>query len=112
MSQAAPTDATQGGGSPARNPQTLEREQAPQQPSTSRPLLLLLLQNEDWSAFIGKKRSWQHLAKGVLNRLARDVLQLRDIKWVKEDADLLNNRLQTRRAQGIRTTNDTSAARF
>ena len=62
------------------------------------------LQNADWSAFTGKKRSWQHLAKGVINRLAMDVLQLRDIKRVKEYADLLNNRLQTRRAQGIRTS--------
>ena len=45
---------------------------------------LTALQSADWSAFTGKKRSWQHLAKGVLNRLARDILQLRDIKRVRE----------------------------
>ena len=41
------------------------------------------LQNAYWSAFSGKKRSWQHLAVDVLNRLARDIIQLRDIKRVR-----------------------------
>ena len=64
------------------------------------------LERADFSA-IGRKMSWAHLAEAVLRRLAGDALQMKDIRAVSERADLLHNRLETRRAEKIRTTQST-----
>ena len=68
------------------------------------------LERADFSAFDNKKMSWAALAKKCATRLAGDVLQLRDINAVSERVDLLHHRSDVRRAQGVRTTNDTQQA--
>ena len=63
----------------------------------------------DFRAF-GKRLTWVKLADGCIARLATDLLELRDVKSVREDADLLRRRLETRRASGVRTPACTQSA--
>ena len=68
------------------------------------------LKREDFSAF-GRRLSWVKLADGVVERLATDLLELEDVRGVKERADLLRRRLEARReVQGIRTPSRTQTA--
>ena len=67
---------------------------------------LAALGRQDFSVF-GKKQSWVQLATGCVQRLAADLLLLTDIRETLERCDLLNNRLETRRAAKIRTPNET-----
>ena len=67
------------------------------------------LERADFSA-IGRKMSWAHLAEGCLRRLGGDVLQMKDLGPVSERVDLLHHRLETRKAEKIRTTQSTQDA--
>ena len=63
----------------------------------------------DFRAF-GKRLTWVKLADGCIARLATDLLELRGVRSVREDADLLRRRLETRRAAGVRTPMCTQSA--
>ena len=67
------------------------------------------LERADFST-IGRKMSWAHLAEGCLRRLGGDVLQMKDLRAVSERVDLLHHRLETRKAENIRTTQSTQDA--
>ena len=66
------------------------------------------LERADFSAFEGKKLSWAHLAKGCVARISSQLLQLSSLREASENADLLHHRLESRRAQSVRTTNETA----
>ena len=66
------------------------------------------LERADYSAFEGKKLSWAHLAKGCVARISSQLLQLSSLREASENADLLHHRLESRRTQSVRTTNETA----
>ena len=68
------------------------------------------LEGADFQAFNGRKKSWQELAQGCITYMARLLVQLRSVQDVKERADLLHHRLESRRSQGVRTTLPTQDA--
>ena len=61
------------------------------------------LERADFSAFEGKKLSWAHLAKGCVARISSQLLHLSSLREASENADLLHHRLESRRAQSVRT---------
>ena len=61
------------------------------------------LQRADFEAF-GRRLSWVKLADGCVHRLSSDLLQLQHVRDVRERADLLRRRLETRKAAGQRRT--------
>ena len=63
----------------------------------------------DFSAF-KRKYSWQELAQGVIDSLARSLLELDDVVETSERAHLLWHRLEARRDAGVRTTRETQDA--
>ena len=67
------------------------------------------LSRQNFSAF-GKKQSWIQLANGCITRLAADMLSLDSIGETAERCMLLHDRLQTRKAERIRTPNEAQSA--
>ena len=67
------------------------------------------LSNADFSAF-KCKLSWQELAQGVIESIARSLLELEDVLETYGRAQLLWQRLESRRDAGVRTTNETRDA--
>ena len=67
------------------------------------------LAKADFSAF-ERKLSWQELAQGVIESLARSLLELEDVPETAERAHLLWHRLEARRDVGVRTTKETQDA--
>ena len=67
------------------------------------------LAKADFSAF-ERKLSWQELAQGVIDSLARSLLELEDVPETAERAHLLWHRLEARRDVGVRTTKETQDA--
>lgn len=68
------------------------------------------LSRADFSAFKARKYSWQELAQGVIESLARSLLELEDVAETSERAQLLWHRLEARRDAGVRTTRETQDA--
>ena len=68
------------------------------------------LSRADFSAFEARKYSWQQLAQGVIESLARSLLELEDVAETSERAQLLWHRLEARRDAGVRTTRETQDA--
>ena len=67
------------------------------------------LSNADFSAFKAKL-SWQELAQGVIQSLARSLLELEDVPETASRSNLLWRRLEARRDAGVRTTRETQDA--
>ena len=67
------------------------------------------LSNADFSAF-KCKLSWQELAQGVIESIARSLLELEDVLETYGRAQLLWHRLESRRDTDVRTTNETRDA--
>ena len=67
------------------------------------------LSSADFSAF-KRKYSWQELAQGVIDSLARSLLELEEVPETAERAHLLWHRLEARRDAGVRTTRETQDA--
>ena len=63
----------------------------------------------DFGAF-KRKYSWQELAQGMIDSLARSLLELEDVAETSERASLLWHRLEARRDAGVRTTRETQDA--
>ena len=67
------------------------------------------LSRQDFSSF-GKKQSWIQLAQRCTRRLATDLLRLSNVGETAERCMLLHHRLESRKSQRIRTSNDAQNA--
>ena len=67
------------------------------------------LSRQDFSSF-GKKQSWIQLAQRCTRRLATDLLKLSNVGETAERCMLLHHRLESRKSQRIRTSNDAQNA--